>query len=606
MNSTAPLQTVGTGTQPLFESTLTSDAAESSLIRVSSVEARSGQSNHPGASPSPNHPGASPNAEIAAETIARSYVPVSTTSRIHVFLVQGKIGADIRNEGMALALPEKQEAIVPLRALYGATSAVVFPDRSQGAFPVEEILAIDHVADLARVRIGGWKGTGDVEAPLADRFPGNRTLFGVWVADPVIPPPGSLLRGKLRLDPDLTAPPSRMVNLIGAAPDVGGLLLDDQGKIIGMLHPTQPWEEHRVGSSFSNLAPEFPPGEGLSVEDLTRNYYHGTGRQLLEQGLQSWISGDPQKAAADFVKLLRIEPELGLPYRDRIVESLLSVANTHRGRGDLSLAIARLDDYVNLLPNEVRLRVQLGRLLLEQGNDERAIDVLVQVGKIDDSYASELGPILIDAFLRWGEQKLRGGRHDDAYAILQRGLTVFPDNPSLLFLLGRILSANKNYEDALAVLERALSLDGGLESAIEPFLQEADRALGGGPVVEIHYPPNSRRIAVDILVADHSEELFILDTGATNTVITPAAAQRLGLEVDYGRRVRVSTAGGIVDAPIAMIPSLDLKGFRVHNIQAVVLSLLEGEVAGLVGLDFLNYFVYSVDAQEGVLTLRER
>jgi clan AA aspartic protease (TIGR02281 family) len=546
------------------------------------------------------------------ETFVRDPLPPGEPGarpvRVHVFSVRGISGLEIRTEGSALGLPGSRDALVSARLLFGAEEAVAFPDPGGGPVPVEAVMGYDPGTDLARIRLGeGAHFPAALRPPLAEDLRGSAGSFRLWAADPVVPAPGALLRGELRMHgEDPPGAPPLAVALAGAAPEAGGALLDAEGEVIGILHPSFVWEETRLGVPLPRVLLEEPTADRLSVDDLSRLRYRGTGREALEQGLLAWREADFPAAVTAFSRLLREEPALADPFLDRILESYLAEANGRKGRGNLLGAIWILREAVTLLPREARLHQALGRHLLDQGDEASAIEELLVAVELDRSLVAELGRTIADLFLRRGDGEMRAGRFGEAAALAQRAVGLFPDEPSLLYLLGRALAALGSHADAVPILERALLLDGSLASAIQPLLSEAERMLGGGYVVEIRYPPNSRRIGIDLLVADRSTELFVLDTGATNTVITPDLAYRLGLPLDPRRRARVSTAGGVVEAPLVILPALEIKGLRVVNLEAVVLDLGDLDVTGLVGLDFLNHFIYSVDGQEGVLTLRAR
>lgn len=82
---------------------------------------------------------------------------------------------------------------------------------------------------------------------------------------------------------------------------------------------------------------------------------------------------------------------------------------------------------------------------------------------------------------------------------------------------------------------------------------------------------------------------FIVDTGATYTVITPAMAKQLGVNINKNtQRIAILTANGWIQAPIVTLDSLSLGNVEVGGLQAVVQDL--GGDANLSGLLGMNFF----------------
>ena len=95
---------------------------------------------------------------------------------------------------------------------------------------------------------------------------------------------------------------------------------------------------------------------------------------------------------------------------------------------------------------------------------------------------------------------------------------------------------------------------------------------------------------------------FLIDTGASTVVLSPADAERLGIDlaqVNFSRRMR--TAGGIVrGAPIVM-RTLDLGSIRLANVGAVINeAAMTHSLLGVSALGQLS----SYEVRDGTLTLR--
>lgn len=83
---------------------------------------------------------------------------------------------------------------------------------------------------------------------------------------------------------------------------------------------------------------------------------------------------------------------------------------------------------------------------------------------------------------------------------------------------------------------------------------------------------------------------FLVDTGASYTVITPQTAQSLGVDLnDDLPSVPVTTANGTVHAPLVTLKQISLGGMQVQNVQAVVADLGDApQLSGLLGMSFFQ------------------
>jgi predicted aspartyl protease len=93
---------------------------------------------------------------------------------------------------------------------------------------------------------------------------------------------------------------------------------------------------------------------------------------------------------------------------------------------------------------------------------------------------------------------------------------------------------------------------------------------------------------------------FLFDTGAERTILTAAAAKRLGVEAHYEYARRMRSLGSAVDSGDAMLRSLDLGGMALRDVRILVGSVSLPMVAGkpldgLLGADFLGSFEVDLD-----------
>lgn len=122
----------------------------------------------------------------------------------------------------------------------------------------------------------------------------------------------------------------------------------------------------------------------------------------------------------------------------------------------------------------------------------------------------------------------------------------------------------------------------------------------------IPFELKSNLIMVDALL-DGSPRRLVLDTGASQTVLTPRGAEGLtGIGAD-GKTGR--GAGGDLRVSFARVGSLAVGGQIVRDLQVGVTELgqLEscvGDLDGVLGFDFLSRFVLTIDYRRRQLELR--
>jgi aspartyl protease family protein len=108
--------------------------------------------------------------------------------------------------------------------------------------------------------------------------------------------------------------------------------------------------------------------------------------------------------------------------------------------------------------------------------------------------------------------------------------------------------------------------------------------------------------AVDALVNGLPVRMLV-DTGASEVVVSASTAARLGLVAPVGRTRAIQTANGKSTASPAVLSHLSFGGLYMNDVEALILTPGAGEV-NLLGESFLKRLV-SVEQRDGVLILRQ-
>ena len=101
---------------------------------------------------------------------------------------------------------------------------------------------------------------------------------------------------------------------------------------------------------------------------------------------------------------------------------------------------------------------------------------------------------------------------------------------------------------------------------------------------------------------------FVVDTGASYTLISSALARELSIDVGQNpKTLPFQTANGLIQAPVTNLESITVGGLEISNLPAAVHDAVpDPEVAGLLGLNFLSNFRMDIDTQKGMLYLEKK
>jgi len=151
----------------------------------------------------------------------------------------------------------------------------------------------------------------------------------------------------------------------------------------------------------------------------------------------------------------------------------------------------------------------------------------------------------------------------------------------------------------------------------EKFRAKATRIKASGPpppdaspltVTSVPYQKRGELMTVQATLNEKTAANFIVDTGASYTMISAATAR--DLDIDPGRSQRTmpfQTANGMIQAPLANLESVNVGGVEIRDLTAAIHDIApNSQVAGLLGLNFLSNFRMDIDTQKGVIHLEKK
>jgi clan AA aspartic protease (TIGR02281 family) len=119
---------------------------------------------------------------------------------------------------------------------------------------------------------------------------------------------------------------------------------------------------------------------------------------------------------------------------------------------------------------------------------------------------------------------------------------------------------------------------------------------------------NGQIVVIEALLNGKKSAKFVVDTGASYTLISYAVAKDLDLVVGQNpRTMQFQTANGMIQAPLANLDSITVGGMEIKNITAAIHDAVpDPKVAGLLGLNFLSNFKMDIDTEKGLLNLEKK
>ncbi|NOY61999.1 MAG: TIGR02281 family clan AA aspartic protease [Gammaproteobacteria bacterium] len=302
---------------------------------------------------------------------------------------------------------------------------------------------------------------------------------------------------------------------------------------------------------------------------------------------------------SDPVYLQRSTPLLSKIYLQLIKQALAT--------DGLREAQRLLDAAGEKLPASAQRLMLSAELAQREGQLSRARDYLHQALALETDPALAGG---IRAAIRRAVTSAASARRDSIASLVQLLQEEIDDDPNYApyhRLLGQLLFEQSEYEAALVALGDAILLDSALEGELSSLIDSAQQKLDTPGLTEVPIATTDNIIRLSIALNGYGAPFrFILDTGASYSVITRATADALGISVPSGAStVTLNTANGRTRAALVTLDSIDLNGAVVYNSEVAILDSL-GRFDGLLGLTFLRNFNVEIDHERQKLVLVRR
>jgi clan AA aspartic protease (TIGR02281 family) len=229
--------------------------------------------------------------------------------------------------------------------------------------------------------------------------------------------------------------------------------------------------------------------------------------------------------------------------------------------------------------------------------------------------------VLIGQWLAFGAVPSPGGlyslglaaakRHDDAEAlrIWSRAVNLHPDNASFHYRRAEALAALGHRQSAAEAYRLALRLDPPypLAGLVRDGLQRLDATTRAGALETIVPIEEARGVwIVAVLLNGSRPARFLVDTGSSVTLISPAMGSSLGLRPAAPRDpVELQTLSGLTTGASGRLASLKVGGAELHDVPVVLHDPGPG-LDGILGNTVLGRYRVTVDGDRRLLHLASR
>jgi clan AA aspartic protease (TIGR02281 family) len=191
-----------------------------------------------------------------------------------------------------------------------------------------------------------------------------------------------------------------------------------------------------------------------------------------------------------------------------------------------------------------------------------------------------------------------------------------PSDALLRYHRAAALTQLGRWEDAIAEYERVLKLRPTEEVAaatraalrtLRPLVKHTPSSRGtDGDGTTIRLERWQGGWVVPVLVNNSARARFLVDTGASITAISPELSDHLGIAPSRPPLViTLQTLGGETKASVVVIGALRVGDVEAKDVSAVVHEMPDG-LDGILGNTFLARYSVTVNAQQGLLTVRRR
>lgn len=363
-----------------------------------------------------------------------------------------------------------------------------------------------------------------------------------------------------------------------------------------------------------------PKGEVLEYQVSIENTYLITFADGREEQFSRALAMGADLSALDrlaaFAEGFRLSPKLSWQETpsylraEQVLWQMRSLAAQLLKEGFASEVTDILDEKVLMETADPLLLLSAMAATAETYGIERAVDLAEGIGdyirQIQGNRISGLDQLHAQLYTRWLAEVLDKENYGNAGPIFRRAKERFPDDPEIHLMGVEIALAGGNWEEARRLL-KAMAYSGPLMDRARVLNVRIEKQQEEENRIVIRFSPGSNQIPVSSIVNGALDQAFVIDTGASMVTIPYASADTLGIEIDsYNPRRVISTVGGKRSAPEVRIASIELGGWVVYDVRALVVDIPDRPGLGILGMNYLNQFQVEINQESGILSLKPR
>ena len=110
----------------------------------------------------------------------------------------------------------------------------------------------------------------------------------------------------------------------------------------------------------------------------------------------------------------------------------------------------------------------------------------------------------------------------------------------------------------------------------------------------------------DVTRGVNSVKTVVFDTGAVCTIFDRSTLESMGYEIDYTVTEKLNTASGCIDMYYTTIQGFKLGTYASETLAAGVADLSHLDVLGVLGMDFIDQFVWVIDTTNSCLAFQRQ
>ncbi|MFT7619854.1 MAG: tetratricopeptide (TPR) repeat protein [Planctomycetota bacterium] len=416
--------------------------------------------------------------------------------------------------------------------------------------------------------------------------------------------PQPVRSGQRRFDQDLRL---EFVQLEGQFDlPAGGIVIDDWDQLLGLTLPTDKKGKTRILEIAAFRLDRLRLLD-MKLEEYFKVYFAGSLEALLKEARNHLSTLRFMRAIETFRIIADRSPAMRDTIHDEFLAAIngrldeLPIATNPRGR------ISFLRQAVRDFPGVGELWFELALVARKLREFEESIHAWEGAWKTNSNLVTDLIGSKNAVYFEWIMSHVDRDRVDDALQVIQIALTDTGGSSEIFLLQGKLLVRRRAYLAAADAMRDALQLDPSLGSSLDDAIARAERLAEGPGKVVIDYPPGARAIIASVRLNGKASGDFIVDTGATTSMVPVGLAKRAGLDTsDRVPKVRLQTAGNERIVPFSPVQSISLGQLSVNSISVVVGDISGKSGYGLLGMDFLGEFHIENDSENGRLVISTR